>query len=608
MEEYNVMKLSDYVIQFLEEYGVEHIFTVCGGGSVFLNDSLGRSEKIQYIACHHEQAASMATEAYARIKNQIGVCMVTSGPGGTNCVTGVAGAWTDNIPCLFISGQVFLNQTINNHPGLRTLGIQEINIIDIVKPITKYAVQIQDPNNIRYQLEEALYKATHGRCGPVWLDIPANIQNSEIYIENLESFYEYPINESRIHEKKFEQQVNEVVDLIKNSQRPIFHIGQGIRFAGAEKDFFNLIHRFEIPFLTARNANDIIPEDGCKLYIGRPGTFAQRGANFAVQTADAYIAIGTRLSLAQTGYNAKDYARQAIKVQVDINEAELNKDTVPINIKINVDAKEFIKELYNRLLEIEKDLPHWDNWILQCLKWKNKYPPVTEEQRLQIEYVNSYHFIDVLSDVCDKDDIIVTDMGFAFQCTHQAWKIKQGQRLITNCGMASMGWGLPAAVGASIAGSNRRVLCIAGDGGLQMTIQEMATIMHHNLNIKLFVFNNQGYTTLKQTYELGFEGRLMGVNKESGLSFPDLYNISKAYNFKHQQITNHFKMKDLINNVLNMNGPVLCDILIDPDQRQMPMAINRRNEDGSFNPTAIEDAWPFLDPKEIEENLSIALR
>jgi len=601
------MKLSDYVIQFLEEQGVENIFTVCGGGSVFLNDALGRSEKIQYIACHHEQAASMAAEAYARIKNQIGVCMVTSGPGGTNSVTGVAGAWTDNIPVLFISGQVFLNQTINNHPGLRTLGIQEINIVDIVKPITKYAHQVYHPNSIRYILEEAIYLATHGRPGPVWIDIPANIQNSEITLENLTSFYDHPFFDGRIHEKKFKEQVKEVADLIRNSERPIFHIGQGVRIAGAEKDFFNLIHHFEIPFLTARNANDIVSENKCNLYVGRPGTFAQRGANFAVQTSDAYIAIGTRLSLAQTGYNANDYARNAIKVQVDIDQSELEKDTVPINIKICADAKFFIQELHRQLEEQYNELPHWDDWIIQCIQWKKNYPAVLPEQRMQTKFVNSYHFIDILSDVLNEEDVIVTDMGFAFQCTHQAFKVKKGQRLITNCGLASMGWGLPAAVGAHTAHKGR-VICIAGDGGLQMTIQEMATIFHHQMNVKLFVFNNQGYTTLKQTYELGFEGRLMGVNKESGLSFPDFGQIAKAYGFQYSVLSNHLGMHEFIRDVMSQDGPILCEIMLDPDQRQMPMAINRRNEDGSFNPTAIEDAWPFLDPKEIEEQLSVAWR
>lgn len=603
------MKLADYVIQFLEDYGIEHIFTVCGGGSVFLNDALGRSKKINYIACHHEQAASMATEAYARIKNRLGVCLVTSGPGGTNCVTGVAGAWTDNIPVLFISGQVFLNQTINEHPGLRTLGIQEINIVDIVKPITKFAVQVRDALQIRYYLEQVIYFATHGRNGPVWLDIPANIQNTDISPDNLLSFHESISGVNIISNytrpnRSLKIQVEKVVELLKSSKRPIFHVGQGIRFADAENGFFDLIETYRIPFLTARNANDITDWEH-PLYVGRPGTFAQRGANFAVQTSDVYIAIGTRLSLAQTGYNAKDYARNAKVVMVDIDQSELDKDTVPIDIKVCADAKLFIEELRRQLYTYDVELGLWDSWLEQCQDWKIKYPAVTDEQRNQDSWVNTYHFIDILSDLLEPNDVIVTDMGFAFQCTHQAFRIKKGQRLITNCGLASMGWGLPAAVGAAFA-SGSRVICIAGDGGLQMTIQEMATIMHHNLNIKLFVFNNEGYTTLKQTYELGFEGRLMGVNNKSGLSFPEFPKIAQAYGFKYAFLWSSDNMENNIKSVLLEEGPVLCELKVDPDQRQMPMAINRRNEDGSFNPTSIEDAWPFLNPEEVKQNLEIA--
>ena len=599
------MRLADYVIQFLEEYGVTDIFTVCGGGSVFLNDALGQSEKIKYIACHHEQAASMAAEGYARIKNSLGVVMVTSGPGATNAITGAAGAWTDNIPHLTISGQVFLNQTVGDS-GLRTLGIQEINIVDLVKPITKYAQMVKLPTDIKFHLETALYLATHGRPGPVWLDIPANIQNANIEPEELIGAKEH-LNEHMLPPNldTLSSQVSQVVELLKTSKRPIFHIGQGIRFADAEEEFFNLAEDYNIPFLTARNANDMVDWNH-KLYVGRPGTFAQRGANFAVQTSDLYIAIGTRLSLAQTGYNGKDYARNATKVMVDIDKAELNKDTVPIDIKINADAKDFLIELHKQMLkDISFQWLEWLDWNVQCMAWKDKYPAVTDEQRTQDKWVNTYHFIDILSDLLEPNDVIVTDMGFAFQCTHQAFRIKKGQRLITNGGLASMGWGLPAAVGAAIA-SKGRVICIAGDGGLQMTVQEMATVMHHQLPIKLFIFNNDGYTTLKQTYEFGFKGRLMGVNKESGISFPNFKDIASAYNFTWSNIVNHNHLKEQVKYILGLGGPILCELRVDPDQRQMPMAINRRNEDGSFNPTSIEDAFPFLDPEEVKQNLEVA--
>lgn len=596
------MRLSDYVIEFFENQGVEHIFTVSGGGSIFLCDALGMAKKMKYVACHHEQAASMATEAYARVRQGLGVTLVTSGPGGTNAVTGVAGSWLDHVPHVTISGQVFLAQTIGKHPGLRTLGVQELNIVDIVRPITKYAVMIEDAQAIKYHLGKAVYLATHGRPGPAWIDIPANIQNAQIDPTALQGFdpkeYEVPLD------PELKVKVAHVVKLLKSARRPLVHVGQGARIAGAEKEFFKLVETYRLPFVTARNANDMVSSDH-ELYAGRPGTFAQRGANFAVQTSDLYLAIGTRLSLAQTGYNARDYARNAKVIMVDIDRAELDKDTVNLHLKIQTDAKLFLEELNRQLLQEKLDSRQWSRWLAQCQQWKRKYPVVLPEYREQTGSVNSYHFIDLLSDVLTPDDIVVTDMGFAFQNTHQAFRVKKGQRVFTNCGLASMGWGLPAAVGACFGSGKKRTVCIAGEGGLLMTIQEMATIMHHRLPIKLFVLYNGGYLTIKQTQELGFEGRLMGSNEESGISFPDLMKIAEAHRFKGVRLTSHQDLKQHIEEVMKHEGPVLCEIMLDPNQMQAPKAINRRNADGTMKQTALEDSFPFLDPKEIEENLSV---
>ena len=596
------MRVSDYVIEFFENQGVDHIFTVSGGGSIFLCDALGMAKKMKYVACHHEQAASMATEAYARARQGLGVTLVTSGPGGTNAVTGVAGSWLDHVPHVTISGQVFLAQTITKHPGLRTLGVQEINIVDIVRPITKYAVMVEDAREIRYHLEKAVYLATHGRPGPTWIDIPANIQNAKIDPTTLRGFdpKEYPVSLDLELEKK----VAHVVELLKSARRPLVHIGQGVRISGAEKEFFELVETYRLPFVTARNANDMVPWDH-ELYTGRPGTFAQRGANFAVQTSDLYLAVGTRLSLAQTGYNAKDYARNAKVVMVDIDQAELDKDTVKLHLKIQTDAKLFLKELSRQLSHAKLGNQQWSQWLTQCQQWKRKYPVVLPEYREQAGSINSYHFIDILSDVLTPDDIVVTDMGFAFQNTHQAFRVKKGQRVFTNCGLASMGWGLPAAVGACFGGGKRRTVCIAGEGGLLMTIQEMATIMHHRLPVKLFVLNNGGYLTIKQTQEFGFEGRIMGSTEESGISFPDFMKIAEAHHFKGVRLASHQDLKRHIEDVMNHEGPVLCEIMMDPNQIQGPKAINRRNADGTMKQTALEDSHPFLDPGEVEENLSI---
>jgi acetolactate synthase-1/2/3 large subunit len=596
------MRVADYIIEFLERQGVDHIFTVAGGGAIFICDALGMAKKMKYVACHHEQAASMASEAYARVRQGLGVVLVTSGPGGTNAVTGTAGCWLDHVPQLTISGQTFLAQTIGNHPGLRTLGVQEINIVDVVRPITKYAVMIEDAKDIKYHLEKAVYLATHGRPGPTWIDIPANIQNANIDPRSLKGFD--PKESELSLDPELSLKVAQIVKLLKSARRPLVHIGQGVRIAGGGEEFFKFVEMLRLPFVTARNANDMGPADH-ELHAGRPGTYAERGANFAVQTSDLYLAIGTRLSLAQTGYNTKDYARNAKVIMVDIDQAELDKDTVNLHLKVQTDAKLFLEELNRQLLEEKLGNERWSQWLAQCQQWKRKYPVVLPEYREQKGSVNSYYFIDVLSEVLTPKDVVVTDMGFAFQNTHQAFRVKKGQRVFTNCGLASMGWGLPAAVGACFAREKKRTVCIAGEGGFLMTLQEMATIMHHRLPVKLFILNNGGYLTIKQTQELGFENRLMGSNEESGLSFPDFMKIAEAHRFKGVRLESHEDLKKRIEEIMDHEGPVLCEIMMDPDQAQAPKAINRRNADGSMKQTPLEDSYPFLDQKEIEENLSV---
>lgn len=600
-----MVRIADYIIEFFEKLGVEHVFTVSGGGSIFLCDALAQAKKMKYVACHHEQAASMATEAYARVRRGLGVTLVTTGPGGTNTITGVAGSWLDHVPHITLSGQVFLGQTISRHPGTRTVGVQEINIVDIVKPITKYAVMVEQAEDIRYHLEKAIHLATHGRPGPVWIDIPANIQNSKINPDTLRGFdpREYVVEIDSDLEKK----VTEVVALLKSSHRPLIHVGQGVRLAGAEKDFFELVEKYHLPFVTARNMNDCV-DSSHELFVGRPGTFAQRGANFSVQTSDVYLAIGTRLGMAQTGYNGKDYARNSKLIMVDIDRAELDKDTLNLHLKVQTDAKLFLKELLRQLASAGLEPKKWDPWRAQCREWQKKYPVVLPEYREQTGSVNSYHFIDILSDVLGPEDVVVTDMGFAFQNTHQAFRIKKGQKVFTNCGLASMGWGLPAAVGACFGNGRKRTICIGGEGGLLMTIQELATIMHHQLPVKLFIFNNGGYLTIKQTQELGFEGRLMGSTKDSGISFPDFMKLAEAHGFKGVRLSSHKDLKKRIEEVIQCDGPVICELMMDHNQLQAPKAVNRRNPDGTIKQTALEDSFPFLDPKEIEENMNVIRR
>ena len=582
------MNVSDYIFEFLERKGVEHIFTVSGGGSIFLCDALARAKKMKYICNHHEQASGFSAEAYARARNHVGVTLVTSGPGATNALTACAASWHDHIPHIFISGQAFYNQTIAAHPGPRQIGGQEVDIVNIVRPITKYAQIMKSPAHVYECLNLAWDLATKDRPGPVWLDIPGDVQNARLPSELVSTRYTQHVTIGIRHAAV------QVAGLLRNAKRPLIHLGNGARGTRFEL----LVEYQNIPFVTARNANDLVGSDH-PLCIGRPGTFAQRGACFAVQLCDVYLAIGTRLSLFQTGYNSKDYARNAKIIQVDIDQAELDKGTLRDPMKICADSGDFINELIDALSWWGGPL-HCADWVKRCQDLRDRYPVVLPEYAEHKGSVNAYHFIDVLSDLLTPDDIIVTDMGFAFQNTHQAFRVKKGQRLITNCGLAPMGWGLPAAIGAAI-GTSRRVICITGEGGLMMNIQELATVAHHNLPIKIFVLNNGGYLTIKQTQELGFEGRLMGVNHDTGLSFPNFGELAWSHRIRTGHIWEHQGIETRIREVLDGNYPVLCEITMDPNQVQAPRAINRRNPDGTMNPTALEDAFPYLPPEEIAE-------
>ncbi|HIB54567.1 MAG TPA: thiamine pyrophosphate-binding protein [Nitrospirales bacterium] len=590
-----MIRLADYVIDYLADQGVEDVFTVSGGGSIFLCDALAQSSRVRYVCCHHEQAVAMATEAYARVKQDLAVSVVTTGPGCTNAISGIAGSWMDSVPHLVLSGQAFVSQTIGDS-GLRQLGVQEINIIDLIKPITKYAVMLTDAASIKYHLQKAIHLATTGRPGPVWLDLPADMQNARIDENSLEGFSpdECPVGDDDLHEK-----VSQVIDILKSSKRPLVHAGQGIRLAGAVDDFMQFVETHRFPFVTARNANDMV-DSSHKLYVGRPGTFAQRGANFAVQNADAYLAIGTRLSLPQTGYNAKDFARNATRIMVDIDRAELDKKTLDLHLKIHADAKQFLTELNRQMAGVSI---HVDGWIERCRAWQEKYPVVLPSYYEQKGSVNSYVLIDVLSDLLSPEDIVVTDMGFAFQNTHQAFRVKKGQRMFTNCGFSSMGWGLPAAIGACFAHRRKRIICLAGDGGLMMTIQELATVQHYQLPIKLFILNNGGYVTIKQTQELTFDGRRMGVNADTGLSFPDMLKVADAHGIPAVRLETQENIQQRVGEVLSQPGPFICEIMMDHDQEQIPKIISKRQPDGRMLQTPLEDLYPFLDRKELEENM-----
>ena len=591
------MRVADFVIKFLEDKKISTVFTVSGGGSIFLCDALYKSKRLNYVSCHHEQAVSFATESYSRINNKPGAAIITTGPGGTNCTTGVACCWIDSVPSIFISGQVYLNQTIGNK-GVRQVGVQEFDIIRMVKSCTKYAVMIKDPNSIKYHLEKAYFLTNHQRPGPVWIDIPANIQNAQINPKKLKGFNQ---NEKKniLQKKNLEKKIKKVAQLLTKSKRPLIHLGQGVKISKAENYLRKIINRYKIPFALTWNASDLI-ESSHKHYVGRPGAFAERGSNFIIQNCDFYLAVGTRLPYMVTGYNSKDFARKAKKIMVDIDVKELNNNNINLNEKICCDAKYFLKKLIKFL---PKKINFSSDWLPYCKDIRKKYPIVLEKFRKQKKYVNSYDFVDNLSEILNKNDAVVTDMGLSFVGTHQAFKIKKGQKLFTNSGHAPMGWGLPAAIGASFALKSRKVICLTGEGGLQMNIQEFATVMHHKLPIKTFIYNNGGYLTIKQTQQLGFKSRIMGSTYDTGLSFPNYKKIAESHKIQYVIIKNNLNLKNKLKKILNHNKPVICELIMDDEQEQMPKAINKRLPNGKSVATKFEDMYPFLSFDEIKKNM-----
>jgi len=454
---------------------------------------------------------------------------------------------------------------------------------------------INDVSTIRFHLEKAHFLAMSGRPGPVWIDIPANIQSALINPKDLKPFKE---NKKILRNlKKTDKIIKNIAIKLSNSKKPLLHLGQGIKLSNSIKDIKKLITKHKIPFTVTWNASDIIESDNI-LYAGRPGAFAERGSNFIVQNSDLFLSIGSRLPFMVTGYNSKDFARNAFRITVDIDKNEVNKKTIDFDIRLECDAKYFVNKLSQYLKLIK---PNYE-WLNYCQNIRKKYPIVLKNFKNQKKFVNSYFFIETLSDILNEGETVVTDMGLSFVGTHQAFKIKKNQKLFTNSGHAPMGWGLPAAVGASFAKNKKQVICISGDGGLQMNLQELATIMHHKIPIKLFIYNNGGYLTIRQTQELGFNHRIMGSDRNSGLSFPDYKIIARSYDIKYLKVNNHMNLRNNIKKVLEYKGPCICELIMDTSQEQMPKAINRRNSQGKSIPTTFEDMFPFLSKKEIDES------
>jgi acetolactate synthase-1/2/3 large subunit len=589
-----MVKVSDYVFSFLAEEGIKHIFMLPGGGAMHLNDSVGRNSKISYVCTLHEQAAAIAAEAYSRISGNLGVAVVTSGPGGTNTLTGVAGSWVDSIPVLIISGQVKIETTIINNAKLRQLGDQEINIVDIVKPITKYAVMITDKNEIKYHLQKATYLAKSGRPGPVWLDIPLDIQGAYVD-ENSLSEYDYADKISDLDSK-----IDVVANLLSKSERPVIIVGNGVRLAKAADEFKILVERLKIPIITTFAGYDIIPSTN-QYYFGRYGTVGQRAANFVVQNSDLLLAIGSRLNIRAISYNYKAFAREALKIVVDIDAAELEKPTLKVDFPIRQDAKNFIIDLLNG---VNNDIGSKDQWLKKCMEYRAKYPNITPE-RLNTKSVDSYYFFRKLSTLSGEGRIFAFGNGAACVSSYQSFDVKPNQRVIVNSGYASMGYGLPSAIGACFAAGKKEVICVTGDGSIQMNLQELQTIVYHKLPIKIFILDNQGYISIRNTQKAFFNGHFVGASKESGLGLPDMVRIAGAYGIKTLTISNHEELETQISKVLSYPGPVLCNVKLNPEEEMYPKLSSIMKDDGTMVSKPLEDLYPFLDRDEFKRNMII---
>ena len=593
------MRVTDYIFKYLADYGVKHVFLVTGGGAMHLNDALKNENRIKYFCTYHEQGAAIAAEGYARAKGSLAVVNVSSGPAVTNALTGVIGQWLDSVPVLYLSGQVKYETTTGSDPNnlsLRQLGDQEINVIEMVKGVTKYAKMITEPQSIKQELNKAVNLATTGRPGPVWLDIPLNVQGALIDEKSLSS---EKINNSSLTIE--DDTVSSVINEIKKAKRPIFVAGHGIRIAKAEKEFIKLVDSLKIPVLSTFNGMDLISSKSDN-FIGRIGTLGSRAGNFALQNADLIVFFGTRNNIRQISYNWSSFGKNAKKIIVDIDYAELNKKTIKGDIIIQSDAKDFINKLSAKVPKSFNIDKKWKEW---CLLRKNKYPIVLREYKVSNKNsVNPYFFVEELTTMMSENAIIVAGNGSACVVLFQAGIVKSGQRFIYNSGCASMGYALPASIGASLA-VNRDVICITGDGSIQMNIQELQSIKHHKLPIKIFILNNQGYSSMKLTQTTFFNKNFIGCNESSGISFPDNSKLADLYGLKYFKIDSTSKMTDVIKKILSYSGGVLCEVMLTKDYVIAPKLTSERRPDGSMVTKPLEDLYPFLDRDEFLSNMIV---
>ena len=595
------VKVSDFIADYLADYGITDVFTVVGGGAMHLNDSFGHHPRLKCFYNHHEQASAIAAESYARVNNKMALLCVTTGPGGTNAITGVVGGWLDSIPMIVISGQVRYDTTARSTGlPLRSMGDQEFDITKAIGCMTKYSEMVTDPKRIKYCLDKALFLASHGRPGPCWLDIPLDVQGAYIDTEDLEEF-DPGKEENDIPPKADKKIVEKIIEKIRSSERPVFYAGNGIRLAGAYGVFRKVIRKLNIPVVTCWNSIDLIP-DSDPLYAGRGGSLGNRAGNFAVQNSDLVFSVGSRLSLRQVGFNWKTWAREAFVIMEDADENELKKPSLHVDMPIHADAKDLL-ETMDSLLGGKTVFKNTE-WLKQCEIWKKKYPVVQERHCVPEGYANPYCFYKELSARLPENKMVVTGNGTACAVGSHAFTVKEGQRFITNSAIASMGYDLPAAIGVCVA-SGSDTICIAGDGSLQMNIRELQTVVTNRLPIKLFVINNGGYHSIRLTQTNLFNKNFCGIGEESGdLGFPDLSKLAYAYGYPYYSIKSNGEMNKL-DGILSKEGYLICEVFVTKEQIFEPKSATKKLPDGKLYSPPLEDMSPFLSREELESNMYI---
>ncbi len=594
------MKLSDYIIQFLAQEGVKHIFLLPGGGCMHLTDAVAKNKQVSFVACLHEQGAAIAADGYAQYSRGLGVALVTTGPGSTNAITGVAGSWIESVPVFILSGQV-KTPDLKPSADMRMMGFQEVDITPMVKPVTKYAVTIMEPDSIRYHLEKAVYLARTGRPGPVWINVPLDIQAREIDPQKLRPF-DRPAPAAAA-EASLQAAAKEALELLARSTRPVLLAGNGVKIARAEELFWEVLEQLGIPALLTWKGADLLAEEH-PLFFGRPGTLALRGANFIQQNSDFIMTIGARLDFGQIGYASETFARAAKKVIVDIDPLELKKFRFAVDLPVAADAGDFLRALRKQLAGFER--PDFSGWFERCRCWKSRYPAVLPAWRKQEKFVHSYVLLEALSRLMDGADLLVPgSSGACSDISLQTFQVKKGQRILNSPGIGAMGFGLPQSMGACVASGKRRTICVNGDGGFQLNIQELETVRRLDLPVKYFVLNNNGYASMRQTHRNYFAGRLIASDPSSGLTLPDVRRQAGAYGIANNRIENHGHLDGKIAEALEHPGPFISEVMIDPEEQTQPKVKSVLTADGRMVSKPLEDLAPFLERQEFLENMII---